>query len=86
MAGRICLVTGANTGLGFASAIALASRGATVHMLCRDRERGEGALAELRRLTGSPTAFLHVVDVSLVASIKAFASDWLHSGQPIHSA
>ena len=45
MQGRACLVTGANSGLGLATARALAERGATVHMLCRDELRGAFASA-----------------------------------------
>jgi dehydrogenase/reductase SDR family protein 12 len=41
-------VTGANSGLGFATAKQLAERGAKVYMLCRDRERGEAARKEIR--------------------------------------
>lgn len=84
MTGRVCLVTGANTGLGLATSVALASRRASVHMLCRNRERGEAAVAEVRRRSGSDDVSLHVVDVSLVSAVKQFAADWLESGRPVH--
>lgn len=53
-------------------------------MLCRNRERGEAAVAEVRRRSGSDDVSLHVVDVSLVSAVKQFAADWLESGRPVH--
>jgi NAD(P)-dependent dehydrogenase (short-subunit alcohol dehydrogenase family) len=75
LTGRTCLVTGANAGLGRATALALAWRGATVHLLCRDAARGEAARDELRRVTGSSRIELAVVDVSDLASVRRFARD-----------
>jgi NAD(P)-dependent dehydrogenase (short-subunit alcohol dehydrogenase family) len=72
LSGRVCLVSGANAGLGRATAAALAARGATVRMLCRDGGRGEAARDELRRQTGSSRIELDVVDVSELASIRRF--------------
>ena len=40
MNGKVCLVTGANAGIGQATALGLAQLGATVIMVCRSRERG----------------------------------------------
>ena len=47
MQGKICMVTGANSGIGKATALALAQMGATVVMVCRDRARGEEAKSEI---------------------------------------
>ena len=52
LTGRICLVTGANSGIGLQTSLALAERGATVWMLCRDPQRGRQALREVRRRSG----------------------------------
>ena len=41
------LITGANGGIGFATAVALAQRNATVHLLCRSMQRGEKAVKEI---------------------------------------
>jgi hypothetical protein len=84
--GQVHIVTGANTGLGYAAALALARRRASVHMLCRNRERGEAAAAELRRDSGGGDITLHIVDVSLVSSVKSFAAEWEASGRPLHCA
>ena len=71
--GRVCLVTGANSGIGFETSLALAERGGTVWMLCRNRERGSAAAREVRRRTGSKRVHLAVVDISDPGSVRHFA-------------
>jgi NAD(P)-dependent dehydrogenase (short-subunit alcohol dehydrogenase family) len=71
MNGRVCIVTGANGGLGKATALGLARHGATVLLACRDRERGEAALTEVRSATGNDVAELMLVDLSSQRSIRA---------------
>jgi dehydrogenase/reductase SDR family member 12 len=73
LAGRVCLVTGANSGIGRAAATALATRGAEVWLLCRDRARGEEAVAAIRRATGNRHVHLEIVDVSHLGAVRAFA-------------
>ena len=53
MTGKVCLVTGANSGIGRVTALALARLGAQVVLVCRDRARGEAAMAEIKQATGS---------------------------------
>ena len=72
LAGRVCLVTGANSGIGFETSLALAARGGRVWMLCRNRERGLAAVREVRVRTGSRRVQLGVIDVSDAASIRRF--------------
>jgi hypothetical protein len=75
--GRSYLVTGANSGLGFCSAKWLASKGATVHMVCRNRERGEEAKSKIENDTGSKAVFLHLCDLSEPEEIRAFATEFM---------
>ena len=72
LTGRACLVTGANSGIGFETSLALAARGANVWMLCRNRERGLAAVRDVRARTKSRRVHLGVVDVSNAASVRRF--------------
>jgi len=76
LAGRVCLVTGANSGIGLETTRALARRGATVWMLCRNRERGAAALKDVRGDTSSRRVHLRVLDVSETDSIRRFVAEF----------
>ena len=71
MQGRVCVVTGANSGLGKAVTHSLAALGATVYMLRRNRERGEAARAEIIDRSGNAQVLLEIVDMSSQASVRA---------------
>ena len=68
LTGRSVVVTGANSGIGKATARALAARGARVWMLCRSATRGEAARAELAADTGGDLRLV-VADMASLASI-----------------
>jgi dehydrogenase/reductase SDR family member 12 len=70
--GRVCLVTGANSGIGLAASRALCRLGATVLMLCRDEPRGREALEQVLR-EGRGDARLERIDLADLGSIRAFA-------------
>jgi NAD(P)-dependent dehydrogenase (short-subunit alcohol dehydrogenase family) len=73
--GRTALVTGANSGLGLQTTLALARNGARVLMACRDRERGQAALQQVQ--TQVPGAQVELVELDLAAlgSVQAAADD-----------
>lgn len=73
MQGKVCLITGANAGLGYATARGLAERGARVFLLCRNPGRGEAARSQLVAETGNATIMFERVDLSSLASVRAFA-------------
>ena len=52
MSGKICIVTGSNSGIGKETTLALAEKGATVVMVVRNQEKGEKALTEIIEKTG----------------------------------
>jgi NAD(P)-dependent dehydrogenase (short-subunit alcohol dehydrogenase family) len=74
MEGRTVVVTGANSGLGKATAEALARAGATTVMTARSRERGAQALADLRATTGSDRIELVVFDLADLSSVAEGAA------------
>uniref|UniRef100_A0A453SBP6 Uncharacterized protein n=1 Tax=Aegilops tauschii subsp. strangulata TaxID=200361 RepID=A0A453SBP6_AEGTS len=82
--GKNCLVTGANSGLGYATAQGLASHGATVYMLCRNKERGETALNEIRSKTGNMNVHLEICDLSSINEVKSFATKFSSLEKPLH--
>lgn len=71
MTGKICIITGANSGLGFATAQALASKGAHVIMACRDPERGKKACTQIQQATKNIHVELELVDVSKMDDVHA---------------
>src|SRR5688572_17917222 len=73
LTGKTCLVTGANSGIGYAAVIGLAKCHATVIMACRNKDRGKAALAEAKALTSSNLIELMLVDLSSQQSIRQFA-------------
>jgi NAD(P)-dependent dehydrogenase (short-subunit alcohol dehydrogenase family) len=75
MAGRVCVITGANAGIGRAAATALARMGARVGMVSRSRERGEAARAGVMRESGSAAVDLFPADLSAQAEVRRLASD-----------
>ena len=75
MTGKTVLITGANSGLGLASARALARRGAKVLMLCRDERRGSAAQAEIESVSRGGPPVLFLADLASQRSILAVARD-----------
>ncbi|QUL56137.1 SDR family oxidoreductase [Paenibacillus tritici] len=76
MQGQTVLITGANSGMGLATAVDMARRGASVIMACRSRKRGEEALEEAVRQSGSGKIRLMLCDLASFASIRAFADEF----------
>ncbi len=70
MQGKVCMVTGANSGIGKATALELAQRGATVVMVCRDHARGEQARSEITTKSGNNAVDLLLADLSSQQSIR----------------
>jgi len=70
MQGKICLVTGSTSGLGKATAFALAHQHATVILGCRDKQRGEAVLAEIKADGPAATVDLLLLDLSVEHSIR----------------
>ena len=74
-AGRTVLVTGANSGLGLQTVVAIAGRGATVLLACRDAHRGRAALDRVRSVSGGADATLVQLDLADLGSIRKAADE-----------
>lgn len=83
MKGRVCLVTGATSGIGRATTLALASRGAELVLLCRDRAKGEETAAAARA-AGAAKVDLLIADLSRQSEVRRAAAEFLASGRPLH--
>lgn len=75
MAGKVCLVTGASSGIGTEIVRGLAQRGAAVVMVARDRERGEAARDAIARATGSDAVELVLCDLASQRQVRELAAE-----------
>src|SRR4030042_3233632 len=74
--GSTVLITGANSGLGFHETRAIADRGATVVMGCRDKAKGEGAVKKIREAVPGAKLVLMHLDLASLKSIRSFADEF----------
>jgi NAD(P)-dependent dehydrogenase (short-subunit alcohol dehydrogenase family) len=79
--GRLAVVTGANTGLGFETAQALAARGASVVLAVRNVEKGKQAAARIAAAAPGATVTVQELDLSSLDSVRAAAAE-LRAGHP----
>ncbi|MFS8065094.1 MAG: SDR family oxidoreductase [Byssovorax sp.] len=82
LAGRNIVITGANTGIGRATALALAARGAHVILACRSQEKTEPVVEELRAAGGSAESV--VLDLGDLDQIRQCAAGLLAADRPVH--
>lgn len=74
--GKLAIVTGANSGIGFEVARALVGLGAHVVLACRSEARGEEAMRRIVELTGSKSVEVEVLDCGSFKSVRAFLERW----------
>jgi NAD(P)-dependent dehydrogenase (short-subunit alcohol dehydrogenase family) len=84
LGGRTFLVTGANTGIGKATAEALAGRWASVYVASRSRDKGDAAVAAIKAATGSDSVFFLALDLADLESVRSCAEGFLARGEPLH--
>jgi retinol dehydrogenase 12 len=84
VSGRTFLITGANTGIGLATATDLAARGGRVFLACRSRQKGEAAVAQIAAATGSSEARFLPLDLADLASVRECARAFLALEEPLH--
>ena len=73
MGGKVCLVTGASSGLGKATTLGLANLGAQVVMVCRDETRGEAARQDIIKQSNNQNVELLIADLSSLSDVYALA-------------
>lgn len=84
LAGRVALITGANTGIGKVTATRLAQQGAQVFIACRPGPRSEAALADIRQASPGSQVELLPLDLGDLASVRQCAQAFLALGRPLH--
>jgi len=84
MTGRTVVVTGGNSGIGKATAEALARLGARVVITARHPDRGAVAVADIRRASGNDAVDCVALDLSSLASVRSCAADLLDRLDEIH--
>jgi NAD(P)-dependent dehydrogenase (short-subunit alcohol dehydrogenase family) len=84
MSGKICLVTGANSGIGKETALGLARLGATVVMVCRNPHKGEAACKEIQERSGNVHVDLFIADLSAQQSIRQLTQDFQQKYTQLH--
>ena len=86
--GRTCVVTGASSGIGRAVAVGLARLGGEVVLVCRSRDRGEPAVAEVARAGGARAGgarpSLAIADLSSMAEVRRLAAEILRRHRRVH--
>jgi NAD(P)-dependent dehydrogenase (short-subunit alcohol dehydrogenase family) len=84
LAGKRVLVTGANSGIGYHTALKLARKGAHVILACRDRQRGEDAIDRIQADSAGVHVELAILDLASLDSIREFAAQQLALQHPLH--
>jgi len=75
LTGKVFVVTGANSGIGFCLSQYLANRGATLYMACRSKERAEAARNTIVKESGSTTVHMLIGDCGVKADVLRMASE-----------
>ena len=75
MNGKICVITGGTSGIGEASALALAEHGAEIAIVCRSKERGEQTRQRIQLATGRDCVRLFHADLECLEDIRRVAAE-----------
>jgi len=73
MRGKQCVITGGNSGIGKATALALADLGANIILVCRDEAKGEAAVADIQRRSNNKAISLINADLASLESVRELA-------------
>ena len=84
MVGKVCMVTGANSGIGKVTAEKLVEQGAQVVMVCRNREKGEKAMADIKQGSRIGNVELFLSDLASLASVRELVRAFEESHDALH--
>lgn len=82
--GKTCMITGANSGIGKATAIQLAKMGIHIVMVCRNKERGENAQKQIKEESGNSNVDLIIADLASLESVKNLADEYKKKYDKLH--
>lgn len=71
---KTILISGANSGLGFEAARQLAKQGHEIILLCRNREKGEQAVADIKSFSGNKNIHLYIANLAIQKSVETVAT------------
>jgi NAD(P)-dependent dehydrogenase (short-subunit alcohol dehydrogenase family) len=75
MQGKVCVITGATSGIGLVAAEQLAAMGARLVLVGRDKARGEAAIARIKRRTAGAEIRVHYADLSRLVEMSRLGSE-----------
>jgi NAD(P)-dependent dehydrogenase (short-subunit alcohol dehydrogenase family) len=81
---KVCMITGANSGIGKATAKELAKKGFKIVMVCRDKIRGEMARNEIIEYSGNNNVDLLIADLASIASVRNLAIEFNQKYEFLH--
>ncbi|KAK1786422.1 hypothetical protein P4O66_018119 [Electrophorus voltai] len=77
--GKTAIITGSDTGIGKATALDLAKRGARVILACRNQQQAEAAAYDIRRESGNTAVLYMHLDLASLKSVRSFSETFLKS-------
>jgi retinol dehydrogenase-12 len=84
LSGKTALVTGATSGIGKVTATALANMGASVYLICRNREKGQKLAENIKQSARHDRVHLIIADLGEQAQVRAAAEEFLNTGEHLH--
>ncbi len=84
LTGKVCMITGATSGIGKAAAIALAACNPTLYLVARNPERAKRSVEEITEATGNAKIETLIGDFASLQDIRRVAAEFLATGQPLH--